>query len=205
MVGLVTELDGFHFLLFHVEQQRPTMWRYRWRILPTCPKGYGEWREGKSDRPIEVMQPEIARCRVEAQWRDADNGEWRQVALLTLVPPRLRFRVRAKSDLIIQRETLTAVAAMEDGVAAYRLIVPDYGLRLYAGEEASLVGRADSIHPANYFSGGNQFRTNDPLLEVVNASRAFDGWRWTDGSSADCRLTSSVHRRTVNYFALKAS
>jgi hypothetical protein len=205
MVGLVTELDGLHFLLFHVEQQRQTTWHYRWRILPPCPAGYGEWREGSNVGQLVVLQPEIGRCQVEAQWRESAEAEWRQAALLTLQPPRLRFRVKAKGDVMIQKDSITAVASMgEAGVAAYHLAVPPYGLRLYEGEEASLKGRADSIHPANFLRIENEFRINDPLLEVVNASRSFEGWEWTPGP-ADCRLRPSEYRRSINYFALKAS
>lgn len=164
MVRLITKCSGISALLFHVEHSARQEWFFRWRIQGRYPQAYVQWREGSSCEARQLLQPEIAACVVEAQWRPAAAGAWLPVELRECVPGSASFRVKALEDLSFPQGFRAIAGLSGDLVAAWR-----FGpLVLVAGIETVIQGVADDSAPDNVLLAAGEFRPCSAVMELEN-------------------------------------
>jgi len=112
-----------------------------------------------------LFQPDVSDCVVEAQWRPAGGGRWRQAPLHQCLEGRADFRVRAVGDAYHSGEALRVLAALRGAwVASY--VFGD--LSLEAGEQRVVVGIGDGAFADNVLLAPGEFHYQGKSLEVVN-------------------------------------
>jgi hypothetical protein len=71
--GLISQIDGIHAILFHVEHSGGVPWQYRWRIVGDYPPPYLVWREETTTRAHVRIEAEIRDCSIEVEWRPVEE------------------------------------------------------------------------------------------------------------------------------------
>lgn len=163
MVHLVTKASAVACLLFHVEHSPGCRWFWRWRITGGYPAPYLAWREGSSDTPRLMFHPEIVGSRIEAEWRESPDHEWRQAALRECAPGTARFHIRAEEDFR-PAAPWRAFAEVAGMVACYCF----HPLDLRAGVETIIEGRAEGPYPDNVLLAPGEFVSQDAVVRIEN-------------------------------------
>lgn len=151
-------------MLFHMEHTGQEKWHWRWRIVGNYPTPYLAWREGVADCARVIFHPEVAGCEVEAQWRTAESGDWRQAALHECASGTALFRILAR-DGFSAPNGFRVVALVPGELIACYVFGP---LALAPGRQATVTGTADGPFADNVLLAAGDFRSYGGQLEMDN-------------------------------------
>lgn len=163
VVHLITKVNAVACMLFHVEHLPPRQWFYRWRILGDYPPAYLAWRSGTSAESRVIIQPEISRSQIEAEWRSREDQPWCKATLQEVAAGQAFFRLTAKEDFHSDT-SFRAVAEVQGMVCCY--IFPP--LTLHAGIETTLPAKADGPFPDNILLHPGEFVAEDDAILIEN-------------------------------------
>ena len=187
VIKLVTRSNGVSALLFHVEHSGIDQWHYRWRVVGPYPPAYLEWREGMCDQSHLQFHPEVAACRLEAQWRLSDSDEWIPASLHVCAVGSALFRVKPPfADFHAPNGFRVVSLVPGEWVACY--IFPP--LTLAQGQQASVTAIADGPFPDNVLLAPGNFSSYGPILSVDNLTASEGSFQPASDDPEDARLSA---------------